>query len=316
MLATPLLAALSKAYPNTQFDWGVADWARPALAGNPYLTELVPIDLEMRRDTLRELIEVIRRQRYDSCFVPNGSSLLAYIAWRARIPQRIGLGAGGRGFSHTLPVRLSSPVRHEAEKALAVARAMGVDTEAACSEFYPSDAERMAVTRWLVETLDWTGESPLVLIHPGGGDNPWHSHKEKQWPVERFVLLCNRLIRRYQARVVLVGREIDRPLTAAINGLMPVPIADTAGKVSLGWLGALAEVASLYVGNDSGLTHVIAAVGCPTIAIFGPSDPAVSGPYVAHKKVRMLWHEVQGGMFSWAGGVTVDEVLEAAGELL
>ncbi len=80
-------------------------------------------------------------------------------------------------------------------------------------------------------------------------------------------------------------------------------------------MGALCELASLYVGNDAGSTYVAAATGCPTLAIYGPTEPAVYAPLMVNGRVRSLWHP-QEGPFNWNEGVPVEEALEAAEELL
>lgn len=318
LLTTPLLAALSETYPRAQFDWALNEEARPAVASNPRLSELVDsgrVGLPgWRWQDVRSLAERLRDREYDTCIIPTSSSVLALVAWMAGIPQRVGLSRGGRGFSHTLAVGPPAGTAHTADAYLAIARALGVETSARV-EFYPADGARAAMTQLLVDEVEWLGDEPLILLHPGGGDNPWRSDGDQRWPVERFVLLGSRLVRQRQARLLIVGAEADRPLADAVAGMISAPVVNLAGRVDLGELGALCEVADLYVGNDTGPTHVAAAVGCPTLAIFGPTDPARSAPYAAEGKVIALWREVEGA-FSWEVGVTVDEAVAAAERLL
>jgi heptosyltransferase II len=322
MLATPLLAALSEAYPTVRIDWAVGEWTRPAVVGNPRLTELIDIGLDKWRDAswrdIRQVVERLRQEEYDTCFIPSRSSLLSLVAWWAGIPQRIGLHVDGRGFAHTVAVRPLPAARHEAAAYLSLAEAVGVDVAGARRmEFYPPDTARTAVTQRLVEELDWLGDRPLVVMHPGGGENPMRTDMRKRWPVERFARLGNHLARRHQAMVVVVGAEGERPLAVDVNGMMSTPTANLAGQLSLSELGALCEVADLYIGNDSGPTHIAAASGCPTLAIFGPSDPAVSAPYAPDGRVICLWRErVIGETFTWEKGVTVEEAAETADRLL
>ena len=318
LLTTPLLAALAETYPRAQFDWALNERARAAVAANPRLSELVdsgPVGLPAGRwQDVRSLAERLREREYDTCIVPSSSSTLAMVAWLARIPQRVGLSDGGRGFSHTLAVNPPAETEHEAAVYLSIARALGIETSAEM-EFYPPDGARSAMTNLLVDELGWLGEEPLVLLHPGGGDNPWRPEEERRWPVERFVLLGSRLVREHQARVLIVGAGGDRAAADAVAGMISAPVVNLAERVDLGELGALAEMADLYVGIDTGPTHVAAAVGCPTLAIFGPTDPARTGPYATKGKVIALWHPYEGD-FSWEEGVKVDEAIEAAEKLL
>lgn len=322
MLTTPLLAALHKAYPSARFDWAVSDWARSAIAGNPRLTELISTGSGGLGNAswadIKVLIEQLRQEEYDTCFIPSRSSLLSFIAWRAGIPQRIGLDVNGRGFAHSLPVKPAKNVQHEAAVYLSLARAIGIDEEiiaAARMEYHAPDIERTAVTRRLIDELDWLGDTLLIIMHPGGGTNPVRSQPEKQWPVERFVRLGNHLVKKYGAQILLVGGEAERPLAQTISGLMHASVANWAGRVTFGELGALCEVADLYIGNDAGPTHIATAVGCPTLAIYGPSDPAVSGPYGGGSTAVTMWRAIESN-FTWEKGITVEDVTQAAEKLL
>lgn len=318
LLATPLLAALANAYPNAQFDWAVSDYARPAVATNVRLSELVDsgrVGLPGARwADVRALVERLRAQQYDTAFIPSSSSILALVAWLAGIPQRVGLSARGRGFAHTVVASPPPGEQHAAAVYLSLAYSLGIDIPAHM-EFYPADRARAAMTELLVDQLDWLGDVPLVLLHPGGGHNPFRADESRLWPMERFVRLSNHLARQHGARVLLVGDVADRQRAEAIAGMSSARAADLTGRLTLSELGALAEMSDLYVGNDTGPTHVAAAVGCPTLAIFGPTNPAISGPYATKGRVISLWRPSEGA-FSWDNGVTAEEAAAAADLLL
>ncbi|WP_374688140.1 glycosyltransferase family 9 protein [Promineifilum sp.] len=320
MLTTPLLAALSDAFPAARFDWAISDWARQAISSNPRVTRTIltgPGDLAGNdREAMRAFLDTVRAEGYDTCFIPSQAKELVRAAADADIPQRVGLQGAGRG--HTLAVQPPPGERQTARVYLALAAAAGVGAaalEAAEMEFTPPDRDRTAITRWLVEEFDWLGDTPLVVLHPGGGDNPLESALNKRWPAERLARLGNYLARVHGARVVLVGSAEERGLAGQVAGMMPVRCANRAGQIGLGELGALCELASLYVGNDSGATCVAAATGCPTLAIYGPTDPAITAPYMVNGRVVTLWRPYEGA-FSWANGVSVDEATAAADQLL
>lgn len=318
LLATPLLAALAQEYPQARFDWAIHEYARPAIAANPRLSELVDTgQVGMPgggwRD-VQELSDRLRQERYDTCFIPSRSGLLALVAWRAGIPQRIGLGGRGRGLAYTLAVKAPGDTKNAGAIYMVLARALGIEARVHM-EYYPPDAERDRITQLLVDEVGWLSDAPLVLLHPGGGQNPLQTDLRKRWPAERFALLGNHLVRAHGARVLLVGGEADREATKAITGMMSASPTDLAGRLSLAALGALCEVADLYVGNDTGPTHVAAAVGCPTLAIFGPSDAARSGPYAAKGPVIVLGGQ-SSEPFSWENAVPAGEAMDAADRLL
>lgn len=327
MLATPLLAVLAEAYPQARFDWAISDWARPAIAGNPRVTELISTgEGDLGRRSWRQIGQLTRRlhaENYDTAFIPSRSGLLSYIAWRAGIKQRIGLHIQGRGFAHTRPVKRPERQQNTAQVYLALARAVGIDEDRiaqAGMEFYPSDQNRTSITQRLIEEIDWLGDVPLVVFHPGGAENPVRAMPIKRWPPERFALLGNHLVRKYQARIVLVGSREEQKLAQRIDGYMGAKVNDLCGQLSLGEIGALCEVADLYVGNDAGPTHIAAATGCPTVAIYGPNNPVYSQPYEVKGRVKVAWRDLEDVAeerpFTWDIGVTVDEVIKLVDELL
>lgn len=324
LLATPLLSVLTAAFPQTRFDWAVSEWARPAIAKNPHIKELVPTgDLGVSRlsfSELREVGELLRQGQYDTCLILGRSSLLSWVAWQAGIPQRIGVASRGRGFAQTLVAPARTGQQHATDVYLSLAAACGVDLppgERPPMAFYPADSDRTAVTQRLIDDLNWLGDVPLVIIHPGGGAGSLYEDPLKRWPTERFVLLINHLARKHNARILLVGSQHDQSLATAIAGMTSVNCANWAGRVTLGELGALGEIANLYVGNDTGPTHIAAATGCPTLAIFGPSNPTLSAPYSPKaNRVVTLWNGEAGRPFSWEEGVTVTQAIKAADQLL
>lgn len=322
MLTTPLLAALSEAFPDARFDWAISSWAVQAVSNNPRVTRTIHSGggdiASNNREEMRDFLETVRREAYDTCFIPSRSSEASRVAWQAGIPQRVGLDAGGRGFAHTLAVRPPPGERQTARIYLSLAAAAGVDeslVQAAEMEFQPPDVDRTAVTRWLVEEFDWLGDAPLVVLHPGGGENPAQTNLNKRWPAYRFARLANYLSRVHGARIVLVGTADERPLADQVAGMLPVKVANRAGRMGLAELGALCELASLYVGNDVGSTYVAAATGCPTLAIHGPTDPGISAPYMVNGRVQALWRPYE-GEFDWSAGASVEEAASAADELL
>jgi len=322
MLTTPLLAALGEAFPEARFDWAVSDWARQAVSANPRVTRIIhtgPGDLIGRNEDSDALLEIIRAEQYDTCFLPSPSAASDRLVRQAGIPQRLALGAGGWRERDVSP---PPGERHLARIYLALAAAAGVPADliaAAQMEFQPPDRDRTAATRWLVEEFDWLGDTPLVVMHPGGGENPAQTNLDKRWPAERFARLGNYLTRAHGARVVLVGLTGERELAAQVGGMMAPGAsrraANRAGEIGLGELGALCEMASLYVGNDVGSTYIAAATGCPTLAIYGPTDPAVYAPYMVNGRIRSVWRPYE-GPFTWSTSVTVEEAGTAADELL
>ncbi|MFP4501845.1 MAG: glycosyltransferase family 9 protein [Candidatus Hydrogenedentota bacterium] len=112
---------------------------------------------------------------------------------------------------------------------------------------------------------------PDIVIHPGSGG------ARKNWPVEDFAAAA-RMLRK-------PGRRIGWCVGPAEEDIALPPGTHTIYRSSLLELAGVLASARLYIGNDSGITHLAAAAGCPTVAVFGPTEPAVWAPRGAHVRV-------------------------------
>ncbi|MCX6992343.1 MAG: glycosyltransferase family 9 protein [Kiritimatiellaeota bacterium] len=110
----------------------------------------------------------------------------------------------------------------------------------------------------------------VISLHPGSGSS------RKNWPVEQFALLADRVQRSMSAQPVFILGEADAAAAQALPRLAPaVPVL---ANRTLKEVAAVLAVSRGYVGNDSGITHLAAALGIPIVALFGPTDAAVWGP--------------------------------------
>jgi len=280
LLATPLLRALRRAYPAAHIVSAVGRWSRPALEHNPDLDGLLDLEsVGAGRPRPEQYVRVLRRLRagrFDVALVLDRTPLLTALPLLAGIPVRAGIDSAGRGFA--LNVRVPwTEVEHEARLFLRVGAALGIPTDGVGLRFVPSAADQDRAARlWRGAGLD--GARVLALA-PGGGRNPGMTFAAKQWPPERYAALADRLYDTHGLVALLTGDAHDRALTARIRGLTRSPAADLAGETSVGALGALYARSALFVGNDSGPTHLAAAMDIPVVAVFGPTDPSVYAPF-------------------------------------
>ena len=138
----------------------------------------------------------------------------------------------------------------------------------------------------------------FVAVHPGSGS------ASKNWPLDRFTEVAERLSRGAPFLLCVGPAELERGLAAG---------APRAAVVARAWpvrvLGAALSRASLYLGNDSGVSHLAAAAGAPTLALFGPTDPRLWSP--VGRVVRTLR-----GPDARPQSVAAEEVWRAALELV
>lgn len=293
-MSTPTIWAVRKKFPNARLDFFVGSWSRCAVVGNPHLDNIVDCgSVGAGSVSLGEywaLVRQLRKGGYDVCFVLERSVLMTLLPLLAGIPYRIGLDSEGRGFSLTVKVSCSG-TKHEADRYLDTVRAIGADTNRRRLEFYPTErdvqrAQDLLVAAGVMQlgSADGGGppasaRTPIVVIHPAGGANPGMELLAKRWPAERFAAIADLLIEQYGATVVIVGAKADIPVAADMERSMEKQPVNLAGKTTIGELAGVFTYSDLFLGNDTGPLHLAVAVGVTTVAIFGPTDARVYGPY-------------------------------------
>jgi ADP-heptose:LPS heptosyltransferase len=150
------------------------------------------------------------------------------------------------------------------EYACALARAAGGTVTPRASELLP------ALPRVPERVPELAQPRPIVALHPGGAP-----HWNRRWPLDRYAGLAVRLARERAASLLVVGGRDERAdlerLVAAVRGAEPGARVRETVEPSLNRLANLLAGADLLVGNDSGPAHVAAAVGTPTVVVYGPT---------------------------------------------
>ncbi len=289
VLATATLQALRRAYPQTEIVWAVGSWSKPAIERHRLLDGIIDtgssaLPVKSPRGLLR-FVRQLRAGKFDLAVSLVRSPLMSIALLLSGIPNRAGLDSAGRGFGYTVRARVDPNVpRHEAEVYLDVARALGIDT-ANCRANVPVDeADRLAVRAKLRERGI---ERAYLVINPAGGRNPGMVMDVKRYPLEKMAALANCFASAYGAGVVVVAGPDDAPLVDEVSAHLGVPAARFVGELTFGEIAALARESMIYIGNDTGLTHLAAAAGARTVMILGPSDPARYAPFAPN--ALALW---------------------------
>lgn len=293
LMSTPAIAALRKALPDSHITMAVSGWARPSVANNPKLNELLdaPVagDDTIMADYMR-LARHLRRGRFGAALVLDRSPVLNMIPYLAGIPVRAGLDSANRGLALTHPVACpGGKARHEVQWYLDVVRALGLPARSqdAYLEFYPTGEDRARGASALMAAggEPGDGEAGYVAIHLGGGANPGMKLLSKRWQPVRWARIADWLAETYQATILLLGGSDNEDRQAAEafkSALFPATqpyVLDLVGKLEWAEMGALIERCNLFLGHDTGAMHLATAVRTPVVAVFGPSDPNRYGPW-------------------------------------
>lgn len=141
----------------------------------------------------------------------------------------------------------------------------------------PSQSDEICVDQLLKFFLDARGD--FVVIAPNA------SNLSKAWSREEFIKLSNNIVDKYSLKIVLIGAAVDREKNEYIVSHCRVPILNLVGKTNLIQTAALIRRAKILVTNDSGPMHLASYFNKPIIALFGPTDPSLYGPWSSLFKV-------------------------------
>jgi heptosyltransferase-3 len=151
--------------------------------------------------------------------------------------------------------------------------ALGLCLEEPAARIYPSEADRAAVRRFRGD-----GPSSFIVLHPGSGS------ESKNWPVQNWIKLGDDLVAKGR-RLLIVAGEADTGRTLKLKSAWSGQPTRFVENPPLPQLAALLENTT-FIGHDSGISHIAAAVGARCVLLFGPTDPAIWAP--ANQNVTVL----------------------------
>jgi len=300
----PVLEKLRRRYPLARIDWLITPENADLVRGHPAVSNLL---LFARKEfskggrklsamaSVRQLIQEIRAVRYEMVIDLHGQLRSGLFTLLSEAPVRIGferpikrgpsmfqgklLGnipkrgwAGARegswmAYNYRIPIRTLEV--HAVDRYLWVAECLGLDKEPPVFNL-PASPEAEARIAGHLKAHAQPGR-PIAILVPG---TMWET---KHWRAEGFAGVARGLAEMGFAPV-LIGSKGERALNGSICDEAP-GTTDFTGQTSLADAVALIRRAAVVVTNDSGLMHVAAALGRPTVSIFGPTNPVQVGPY-------------------------------------
>ena len=221
--------------------------------------------------SVTKLVRQIREQRFDIAVVLHPTSVRnALLPFLARVPVRVGSNVGGRGILLTAACADNIDL-HEVHRYLQVLQLLGIETASPDLAFWHTDADRHAVQH-LLQSEGISPQERLIGLNLG---TTWET---KRWSVENFATVIQHIAHLHtDAKIVLTGAPTELKLAKALPD--SAATINLVGKTTLLQLGALLERVEVYLTCDSGPMHIAAAVGTPTVALFGPTSPTRHRPY-------------------------------------
>ena len=276
ILTTPLIRAAKLGFPTAEIYFLAMPTTANVLENNPNLFRILLYD---KRNTdsgvlgFFRLLKKLKKQQFDLVLVPHRSLRSALLALGSGAPIRIGFDKSAGSFLFTRKVHYRKDI-HEVDRNLSLLEIFNIKLKDRSPEIFPDQNDFNIVKQLLKES-----SSELIAAAPG---SVWPT---KRWPKESFAQLCGQFLKDGKT-VVLVGGKDDRNLCEEIAYTGESNVVNLAGLLTLRQSAELLQRCRVVVTNDSAPMHLAAAVGTPTVAIFGPTIPGFGFyPYRSNSKV-------------------------------
>ena len=286
---SPALRALRASYPKARITILVSHWGAELIPCLPMVDDVIVSDAPYEKSfwnkliSAVQLIQKLRKLRPDIVFNTHRNSMFGLLAYLSGARYRCGF-TETRFLTHTSPFQHS---QYEVERYLSVLSAIGIHSENTVTILQAPKQDYESVDRKL-EALHISPEKDVIVIFPGGGENVGTSMTIKRWYPERYVELIRLIQGQTGGSIILVGGKEDKSLCNQIASPCE-GVINLAGELSIREIVALGKRCRVFLGSDSGPTHMIAATGAPTVALFGPTDPRLVAP--RGKNQEYIWKQ-------------------------
>jgi heptosyltransferase-2 len=277
VMSLPAIQAVRQSLPDTPISILAKPWVADLFRGNPERCQVIVYESPGNHRGLRgrwALARKLRQEKFNGGILLPNSFDSALIFFLAGIPHRAGYNTDGRRIflTHAVPVNRRIKEGHQVGYYRHLIRSLGFDDSQARPRLgveasQKKQAMKKAQALGLEDRKEWVGISPGAAYGSA-----------KEWFPERYGELAERIAAQWNCQILLLGSSSERPVTGRLNPKAPIPIIDLVGRTTLGEAMALISRCRAFIGNDSGLMHVAAALGVPTVAIFGSTDPRRTGP--------------------------------------
>ncbi len=321
-MCLPAIEYLKDSFPDSRITALAKDWVIPIFSNNPHINEVMEYDHKYRHKGLTGklwLIGELKEKEFDTAILFQNAFEAALIAYMAGIPRRLGYTTDNRSLLLTDSILPGGQTytQHLIDYYLEIPRYLHFKVEPRMDPVLSiAEIDRLCAMEYLKDHGVDT-DSPILGVAPGAAYGP-----AKMWPSERFAEVAESVLKDRRGKALLFGSKKDKEACNTIHNLLEEGCVNLAGKTTLNEAMALISLCNLFITNDSGLMHIASALGIPTIAIFGSTDPKRTGPSGPRDKV--LYKAVDCSPchertcptdFKCMKDITVEEVLRAILEL-
>lgn len=295
LFLTPIFRALRLIPSVEKVDLLLGSRTESVVRHNPHIDEIFSLDKDLLRaqsatkkmKMLWKLGKRLRKNRYDLLLDYSMTRDYGFWAWAFfEIPRRIGFDYKGRGNFHSVRVKLPKGFseKHVVDYVCDLAEATGIKVSIRFLEYF-HDAILLEKAENLLEQKTGSKHGKFLAVSPGGGESWGKDAHFKRWSAQSMGTFAAQLAQKENfERVFVFGAPSERELSEELLSFLPPNSLNFSGQLSLPETAAVMAQCSAFVGNDGGLMHLATSIHLPVIALFGPVDPMVYGPYPAQSK--------------------------------
>ncbi len=317
VLAIPAMKAVREHFPIAEITVLVRPWVAGLFTSAPFVDKVWSEPKPSRVGDWTRITRNIRARHFDLALLLPNSFESALMMFLGGVPRRVGYATDGRRWMLTSSVTPGNEFQHQVHYYLDLVKTLAAGTDRPSIEIQATADERQDA-RKLLAAEGLPNGTPFLVLNPGAAYG-----SAKRWHEDRFAEVADTMARELGLHVALIGSQAERLIAEQIRDRMKATTAVLSGKTSLETLiGVLAE-SSLMITNDSGPMHIAAALGVPTVAVFGSTDERVTAPF--GPRTRIVKHPVECSPcllrecpidHRCMNGVSVEDVCRAARELL
>ncbi|MBT6346147.1 MAG: lipopolysaccharide heptosyltransferase II [Nitrospina sp.] len=285
VLTLPVIQSLRRAYPVARISVVVKSPSDELLLGHPAIDTVLTLPSGSDNGFWQKVqfSRNLKKFNFDVGVVFPNSFGSAFLLSLTGVKYRLGYATDARDIFLTHPVKTTSHLKktqYRVEYFFKILSALKLDVpDRKFSRLIAQEGD--ATTREVMREMGLDEDEEFLILHPGT------SKVERGWHAERFGILCQKLNKEDERRVVLIGTEKESELLDRIRNSCQPGTIKVVPSVNLRVLAGLLGKSRLFIGNDSGMMHLAAMVGVPVLGIFGPGSPDTTGPYMPVEK-----HEV------------------------
>lgn len=321
VLSFPCVRALRENFPQANIVVAVREKAKELIEDCKWATDVIAINNNKKRwyqeiAYQKDFFLRLRKFHFDLAIDMRTGTRGAILAFLSGARQKIGFyDKNGKLWRNRVFTNLykpeKKPGRHLTEYYQEPLNAFNLATKNIWPEL-DVPLERQQSTTALFKKENIPSSLPVIAVQP------FSLWQYKEWGISKYIQLINWIVAEYEVSVIIVGSPVERTRAAKIAGMCGNGVYNLAGETSIGMLVAVLKACRLFIGADSSGVHISAAVGTPTVSIFGPAATFAWAPKgkehcVVQKKLPCVPCNLKGcqgsGISRCLEELTVEEVI-------